>query len=186
MNNNFLSSSRKIMRCQRPRGFAIITVVAMIALAAACFVVLGEVFSYQLKLTDHTIARLQMDLLLHAGESCAINELADGKVLSDPWEVPLPAALVKNGGRLTISEHRQGENKIFFTVKATFADLHSRRVLEFQHDARHWRLTRVAIPGSSFDLSALSSLQIRIDWPQTPQLQGVAAKTGSIIFTLFS
>ena len=28
--------------------------------------------------------------------------------------------------------------------------------------------------------SALSRLQIRIDWPQTPQMQGVAAKTGSV------
>ena len=146
MNNNFLSNPRKIMQRQHQRGFAIVTVVAMIALAAACFVVLGEVFSYQLKLTDHTIARLQLDLLLHAGETCAINELAAGKVLSDPWNVPLPQALAKNGGRLTISEHQQGENEIFFTVKAIFADLHSRRVLEFQRNAQHWRLTRVAIP----------------------------------------
>ena len=150
MRNNFQSPPRGIMRRQRPRGFAIITVVAMIALAAACFLVLGEVFSYQLKLTNHTIARLQMDLLLNAGETCAIDELADGKVLPVLWNVPLPEALVKKGGRLVLAERRQGENIIFLTVKATFANLHSSRVLEFQQDAKHWRLTRVAIPGSAF------------------------------------
>ncbi len=150
MNHHFPSTGRKITHCQNPRGFAILTVVAMIALAAACFVVLGEVFSYQLKLTDHTIARLQLGLLLHAGESCAINELAAGKISSDPRAVALPEALIKNSGRLIISARRPADKKIFFTVQATFADLHSRRVLEFQRNVGHWRLTRVAIPGTSF------------------------------------
>ena len=150
MNHNFLSHPRKVTPRQRPRGFAIITVVAMMALAVACFVVVGEVFSYQLKLTNHTIARLQMDLMLNAGEKCAINELAYGKALAGPWAVPLPEALLKKGGRLVLTERRQGGNIIFFTVKATFVGLHSRRTLEFQHASHHWRLTRVAIPGSSF------------------------------------
>ena len=150
MNHNFLSHARKVTPRRRPRGFAIITVVAMMALAVACFVVVGEVFSYQLKLTNHTIARLQMDLLLNAGEACAINELAYGKALAGPWTVPLPEALLKKGGRLVLTERRQGENIILFTVQATFAGLHSQRVLEFQHTSHHWRLTRVAIPGSSF------------------------------------
>ncbi len=150
MNHNFLSHARKVAPRPRPRGFAIITVVAMMALAVACFVVVGEVFSYQLKLTNHTIARLQMDLLLNAGETCAIDELADAKGLLDPWTVPLPKALVKTGGRLMLTERRKGENLIFFTVQATFAGLHSQRVLEFQHTSHRWRLTRVAIPGSSF------------------------------------
>ena len=150
MRNNFQASPRGIMPRQGPRGFAIITVVAMMALAVACFVVVGEVFSYQLKLTNHTIARLQMDLLLNAGETYAINELADGKGLAGPWTVPLPKALLKKGGRLVLTERRQGENIIFFTVQATFVGLHSRRVLAFQQIAGHWRLTEVTIPGSPF------------------------------------
>ncbi len=150
MNPDFLPHPRNTTHSPRPRGFAIITVVAMMALAVACFVVVGEVFSYQLKLTNHTIARLQMELLLNAGETCAIDELADGKGLSDSWKVSLPEALIKKGARLMLAERRQGENIIFFTVKATITNLHSSRVLEFQQDAKHWRLTRVAIPGSAF------------------------------------
>ncbi len=150
MNHNFLSHARKVTPRRRPRGFAIITVVAMMALAVACFVVVGEVFSYQLKLTNHTIARLQMDLLLNAGEACAINELADGKALAGPWTVPLPEALLKKGGRLVLTERRKGGNIILFTVQATFAGLHSRRALAFQQIAGHWRLTEVTIPGSLF------------------------------------
>ena len=150
MRKHCLSNSFQRTHGQRRRGFAIITVVAMIALVAACFVVLAEVFSYQLKLTNHTIARLQMDLMLNAGEKCAINELADGKALAGPWAVPLPEALLKKGGRLVLTERRQGGNIIFFTVKATFVGLHSRRTLAFQQIAGHWRLTEVTIPGSSF------------------------------------
>ncbi|MGC9260487.1 MAG: hypothetical protein ACP5I8_10505 [Phycisphaerae bacterium] len=154
MIKDVLSNSFKRTYGQRPRGFAIITVVAMIGLVAACFVVLAEVFSYQLKLTNTTIARLQVDLLLSAGTHCAIADLADGNVPAKPWTVDLPAALAKEGGQLSITAHQQAENEISFTVNAAFSNLHSHRVLEFQRSARHWRLIQVTIPGSSFGMAS--------------------------------
>ena len=74
-----------------------------------------------------------------------VDELESGR-----RTVPLPEALLKKGGRLVLTERRQGGNIIFFTVQATFAGLHSRRTLEFQYASHNWRLMRVAIPGSSF------------------------------------
>jgi hypothetical protein len=150
MRKDCLSNSLKPAHGQRPRGFAIITVVAMIALVAACFVVLAEVFSYQLKLTNSTIARLQVDLLLNAGTKCIMADLAQGNVPVKPWTVALPRALAMKGGQLSVAPRRKGVKKIFCTVSAKFADLHAQRALEFQQFAGHWRLIAVTIPGSPF------------------------------------
>jgi hypothetical protein len=131
-------------------GFAIITVVVMIAMVAACLVVLGEMFSYQLKLTHHTIARLQVDLLLNAGMQCVAADLRNGVVQTRPWTVPLPAALVQHTGSLAITPHAISKGILGFAISAGFSGLHARRVMEFQRRAGHWRLTKVMIPGSHF------------------------------------
>lgn len=151
MRQNDLFNSPRKTHPRRPRGFAIITVVVMIALVAACFVVLAEVFTYQLKLTDTTIARLQVDLLLNAGTKCVMADLSDGAVPTKPWDVALPKALVKKAGRLSITPSHHGIHTILFiTVKARFSGLQALRVLECQAHGGHWRLIKVTIPGSRF------------------------------------
>ena len=151
-------TGRSALPAKPPRhcrcGFAIITMVAMIALVAACLVVLAEVFSYQIKLTNTTIARLQVDLLLNAGAHCAIADLDAGNVPAKPLKIGLPVALGKRGGQLSISALRHGESKIIFTLRAAFANMRSQRLLTFQRSATHWRLTTVTIPGSSFGMKS--------------------------------
>ncbi len=141
---NISASHTRISRHCRS-GFAIITVVAMIALVAACLVVLAEVFSYQLQLTTTTIDRLQVDLLLNAGTTCALADLIDGKVPSKPWSVALPTALAKKADNLIITPHREGAGTVFMTVYATVSHLKSQRVLIFKRYAGHWRLVKVRI-----------------------------------------
>ena len=138
-----------------PRGFAIITAVAMIALVAACFVMLAEVFYYQLKFTNTTIARLQVDLLLNAGTKCVMADLADGVIPIKPWDMVLPKSLVNKAGRVSITPRHQGVNTILFvTVNARFSGLQALRVLEFQAHGGHWKLIKVTIPGSRFGNAA--------------------------------
>ena len=159
MRKHCLSNSFQRTHGQRPRGFAIITVVAMIALVAACFVVLAEVFSYQLKLTNTTIARLQVDLMLNAGTKCVMADLAHGNLPVKPWAVTLPRELARKGGQLSVAPSRKGVKKMFCTVTAKFAGLHAQRALAFQQIAGHWRLIDVTIPGSPFGQASFQDHQ---------------------------
>ncbi len=139
------------------RGFAIITVVVMIAMVTACFVVLAEVFSYQIKLTNSTIARLQVDLLLTAGTQCVIADMTGRNPPIKPWTVALPTALTKKDGRLNIAPIRMKPGKMSYTLTAEFAGLHAQHVLVFRQIAGRWRLIKVSIPQSLAGRSGMTS-----------------------------
>src|SRR2546430_1081835 len=130
------------MRCPPRRGFVTIIALTLIILIGGTLAVLGSVLTSEVRRTGGVATETQLRQLLIAGAAAAHEHLddADGKQSS----VPLPSALVEQGGTLTLIAAKSGDD-VKVAISAEFNRRRASQVVLFARDGQTWKLVSASL-----------------------------------------
>ncbi len=149
-----------LYRRRQPRGLAIVTAIALLAMVTLCMVVLAAAFEHEIARTRQTHRRLQLELLTSAG-ALAVRQRVDAWAtmsrhhpatnLPQPgvysWQLALPKAVQHHGGMVRLRIVAGKSATMVATVSATYANLHTRQTITFVRKHGHWHVKAIALGG---------------------------------------
>lgn len=136
------------MRPAKPRGFAMLVALTMLALVAAVLVILARYFAYETFRTRAVGDDAQLSQLLHAA---ADDVLARSKTWGDvkpaeKWDLRVPGILVERGAGVSVEVRPLEGQNVQVTIDAQLDTLRAAQTLRFSRTGTGWGLSSVELP----------------------------------------